>query len=100
MEKLVVDGFDITSVIFKNDKGAYETFARCGRSSETVPEDNANARLIAHAVNCHEELLKMLKESVQWVAKCAADHDGEGDIIGVRAKRVVENMEVIIAKAE
>jgi len=55
----------------------------------------ANARLIAQA----PALLAELRRAQAWVAKVAADYDGDGSGLGGRASKQLDRMVAVIAAA-
>src|SRR3990172_4799630 len=62
---------------------------------QTPEQTRGNARLIAAAPN----LLAALQEAQRWIAKLAADNDETGNVIGMRAVRILEANDAVIAKA-
>ena len=51
--------------------------------------------------NSFDDLLEALKETTQWIAKVAADHDqGQSKNLGLRASRALKRVNKAITKAE
>ena len=70
-----------------------DTLATCSGDVEGAP--TANALLIAQA----PALLAELRRAQAWVAKVAADYDGDGSGLGGRASKQLDRMVAVIAAA-
>ena len=70
-----------------------DIIATCSGDVEGAP--TANARLIAQA----PALLEELRRALAWVAKVAADYDGDGSGLGGRASKQLDRMVAVIAAA-
>lgn len=59
-----------------------------------------NAQFIAHAANCHAELLAACKRAAPWLGKLIGDGGHKNAVLPRDAMRTLRLVEAVIAKAE